>query len=63
MRPNLAGSEPISLWVAVGRQKNKQILALSISNKRKMYVAGGLSQVWSRFIGRHFVSTNGDKFY
>jgi putative transposase len=53
-----AGSEYIWLWVAI-EQKNKQILALSISKKRNMFVAERFIEGLAKNHGKHPVSTDG----
>ncbi len=59
-----AGSELIWLWVAID-SKNKQILALSISKERNMFVAIGrfLSSIVKEFGKRPTVSTDGGTWY
>ena len=57
-----AGSEYIWLWVAI-EQKNKQILALSISKERNMFVAGGFIAGLAKTHGKHAVSSDGGTWY
>ena len=57
-----AGSEYIWLWVAI-EQKNKQILALSISKERNMFVAGRFIAGLAKTHGKHAVSTDGGTWY
>ncbi len=56
------GSEYIWLWVAI-EPENRQILALSISKERNMFVAerflGGIVKIF----GKHMVSTDGGTWY
>ena len=57
-----AGSECIWLWVAI-EQKNKQILALSISKERNMFVAERFIAGLVKAHGKHAVSTDGGTWY
>ncbi len=56
------GSEVIWLWVAI-EPKDKQILALSISKERNMFVAERFLSGLVRIHGRHPVSTDGGTWY
>ncbi|CAN5640664.1 hypothetical protein BH18THE1_BH18THE1_17850 [soil metagenome] len=56
------GSEFIWLWVAI-EPKNKQILALSISKERNMFVAERFIAGLVRIHGNHAVSTDGGTWY
>lgn len=56
------GSELIWLWVAIER-KNRQILALSISKERNMFVAERFLSGVVRDYGKHPVSTDGGTWY
>ena len=57
-----AGSECIWLWVAI-EQKNKQILALTISKERNMFVAERFIAGLVKTHGKHAVSTDGGTWY
>ena len=57
-----AGSELIWLWVAI-EPKNKQILALSISKERNMFVAERFLSGLVKEHGNHPVSTDGGTWY
>jgi putative transposase len=56
------GSEYIWLWVAI-EPKNKQILALSISKERNMFVAERFLDGLIKIHGKHRVSTDGGTWY
>jgi putative transposase len=56
------GSEFIWLWVAI-ESKNKQILGLSISKERNMFVAERFISRLIKIHGKHNISTDGDKWY
>ena len=56
------GSEYIWLWVAI-EPKNKQILALSISKERNMFVAERFMSGLVTVHGNHPVSTDGGTWY
>ncbi len=56
------GSELIWLWVAI-EPKNKQILALSISKERNMFVAERFISKLVMIYGSHPVSTDGGTWY
>ena len=56
------GSEYIWLWVAI-EPKNRQILALSISKERNMFVAERFIGGLVKFNGKHPVSTDGGTWY
>jgi putative transposase len=56
------GSEYIWLWVAV-EPKNREILALSISKERNMFVAERFLLTVVKDYGRHPVSTDGGTWY
>ena len=57
-----AGSEYIWLWVAI-EPKNKEILGISISKERNMFVAERfLSKIVEKY-GDHPVSTDGGTWY
>ncbi len=56
------GSEYIWLWVAI-EPKNKEILALSISKERNMFVAERFMSDLVHEHGRHPVSTDGGTWY
>ena len=57
-----AGSEYIWLWVAI-EPKNKEILGISISKERNMFVAERfLSKIVEKY-GDHLVSTDGGTWY
>ena len=56
------GSEYIWLWVAI-EPGNKQILALSISKERNMFVAERFIGGLVKFDGKHPVSTDGGTWY
>jgi putative transposase len=56
------GSEYIGLWIAI-ESENKQILALSISKERNMFVAERLLAGLINSHGKHPVSTDGGIWY
>ena len=56
------GSEYIWLWVAIDA-KSKEILALSISKERNMFVAERFISDLIKGYGRHPVSTDGGTWY
>jgi putative transposase len=56
------GSEYVWLWVAI-EPKNKQILALSISKERNMFVAERFISKLIMIYGSHPVSTDGGTWY
>jgi putative transposase len=56
------GSEYIWIWVAI-EPKNKQILALTISKERNMFVAERFLSDIVRDYGKHPVSTDGGTWY
>ena len=56
------GSEYIWLWVAIDA-KSKEILALSISKERNMFVAERFMSDLIKGYGRHPVSTDGGTWY
>jgi putative transposase len=56
------GSELIWLWVAI-EVENKQILALSISKERNMFVAERFIQGLVKMYGKHPISTDGGTWY
>ena len=56
------GSEYIWLWVAIDA-KSKEILALSISKERNMFVAERFMSDLIKGYGRHPVSTDGRTWY
>ena len=56
------GSEYVWLWVAI-EPKNKQILALSISKERNMFVAERFISKLVMIYGSHPVSTYGGTWY
>jgi putative transposase len=56
------GSELIWLWVAI-EPENKQILALSISKERNMFVAERFIQGLVKMYGKHPISTDGGTWY
>ncbi|VFJ15281.1 DDE-type integrase/transposase/recombinase [Candidatus Nitrosocosmicus franklandus] len=56
------GSEYIWLWVAI-EPKNRQILTLSISKERNMFVAERFIGGLVKFNGKHPVSTDGGTWY
>ena len=56
------GSELIWLWVAI-EPENGQILALSISKERNMFVAERFISVVIKNHGKHPVSTDGGTWY
>ena len=56
------GSEYIWLWIAI-EPKNKQILALTISKERNMFVAERFLSDIVREYGKHPVSTDGGTWY
>ncbi|WP_458720818.1 DDE-type integrase/transposase/recombinase [Candidatus Nitrosocosmicus sp. R] len=56
------GSEYIWLWVAIEPQ-NRQILALSISKERNMFVAERFLSGIVKIHGKHPVSTDGGTWY
>ena len=56
------GSEFIWLWVAI-EPENRQILALSISKERNMFVAERFLSDIVRNYGKHPVSTDGGTWY
>lgn len=56
------GSEYIWLWVAV-EPKNREILALSISKERNMFVAERFLLTVVKDYGKHPVSTDGGTWY
>ena len=56
------GSEYVWLWVAI-EPKNKQILALSISKERNMFVAERFISKLVMIYGSHPVSTDGGTWY
>ena len=57
-----AGSECIWLWVAI-EPKDRQVLALSISKERNMFVAERFIAGLARTHGNHPVSTDGGTWY
>ena len=57
-----AGSEYMWLWVAI-EPKDRQILALSISKERNMFVAERFIASLSKIHGKHSVSTDGGTWY
>jgi putative transposase len=56
------GSEYIWLWIAI-EPENKQILALTISKERNMFVAERFLSDIVRDYGKHHVSTDGGTWY
>ena len=52
------GSELVWLWVAI-EPENRQILALSISKERNMFVAERFLSNLTKIHGKHPVSTDG----
>jgi putative transposase len=56
------GSELIWLWVAI-EPENRQILALSISKERNMFVAERYLSSLVKLYGKHPVSTDGGTWY
>lgn len=56
------GSEFIWLWVAIA-SKNKQILGLSISKERNMFVAERFILRLIKIHGKHNISTDGGTWY
>jgi putative transposase len=56
------GSEYIWLWIAI-EPENKQILALTISKERNMFVAERFLSDIVRDYGKHPVSTDGGTWY
>ncbi len=56
------GSELIWLWIAI-EPENKQILALSISKERNMFVAERFLDGLIKVHGKHPVSTDGGTWY
>ncbi len=56
------GSEFVWLWVAI-EPKNKEILALSISKERNMFVAERFIAHLVKIHGKHPVSTDGGTWY
>jgi putative transposase len=56
------GSELIWLWVAI-EPENKQILALSISKERNMFVAERFIRGLVKMYGKHPISTDGGTWY
>ena len=56
------GSEYIWLWVAI-EPENRQILALSISKERNMFVAERFIRGLVKIHGKHPVSTDGGTWY
>jgi putative transposase len=56
------GSEYIWLWMAI-EPENKQILALSISKERNMFVAERFLSGLVKIHGKHPVSTDGGTWY
>jgi putative transposase len=56
------GSELIWLWVAI-EPENRQILALSISKERNMFVAERFIAGLVKEHGKHLVSTDGGTWY
>ena len=56
------GSELIWLWIAI-EPENRQILALSISKERNMFVAERFIQDLVKIYGKHPVSTDGGTWY
>ena len=57
-----AGSEYMWLWVAI-EPKYRQILALSISKERNMFVTERFIASLSKIHGKHSVSTDGGTWY
>ena len=57
-----AGSELIWLWVAI-EPENRQILALSITKERNMFVAERFLSGLGKIHGNHPVSTDGGTWY
>ena len=56
------GSEYIWLWVTI-EPENRQILALSISKERNMFVAERFLDSLIKIHGKHPVSTDGGTWY
>ena len=56
------GSELVWLWVAI-ESENRQILALSISKERNMFVAERFLSGLVKIYGKHPVSTDGGTWY
>jgi len=54
------GSEYVWLWVAID-PKNRQILALSISKERHMFVAERFIFDLVKVYGKHSISTDGER--
>ncbi len=57
-----AGSEHVWLWVAI-EPKNKEILALTVSKERNMFVAERFIAGLVKTHGKHGVSTDGGTWY
>ena len=57
-----AGSEFIWLWVAI-EPKNKEILGMSISKERNMFVAERFISNLMKIYGKHPLSTDGGTWY
>ena len=56
------GSEYIWLWIAI-ENDNREILQISISKERNMFVAERFIQSLIRKYGEHAVSTDGGTWY
>ena len=56
------GSELIWLWVAI-ESKDKEILSVSISKERNMFVAERFLSNLLKEYGKHSVSTDGETWY
>jgi putative transposase len=56
------GSELIWLWIAI-EPENRQILTLSISKERNMFVAERFLDGLIKVLGKHPVSTDGGTWY
>ena len=57
------GSELIWLWVAIEPTKDKEILSISISKERNMFVAERFLANLLKEYGKHSVSTDGGTWY
>ncbi|KAA2281217.1 DDE-type integrase/transposase/recombinase [Candidatus Nitrosocosmicus agrestis] len=58
----MIGSEYIWIWVAI-EPENRQILSLSISKERNMFVAERFLSGLIRIHGKHAISTDGGTWY
>ena len=57
-----AGSEYVWLWAAI-EPKNRQVLAITVSKERNMFVAERFIAGLAKAHGKHPVSTDGGTWY